>query len=86
VLSPKVIARLSEPQVDVPKSERKYGYGLQISTERGVRMLSHNGSRMGHGSSIQMAPERRVAVVVVANRTGGTLPKTVEQVLSMVMQ
>jgi CubicO group peptidase (beta-lactamase class C family) len=83
VLSPKVIARLSTPQVDIPKSERKYGYGIQIGSLRGARMLAHNGSRLGHGSSIQMLPERRVGVVVVTNRTGGNLPKTVEQVLTM---
>jgi CubicO group peptidase (beta-lactamase class C family) len=86
VLSPKVIARLATPQVDIPKSDRKYGYGLQIGTVRGMRLLSHTGSRLGHGSLIQMVPERRIGAIVVTNRTGGNLQKTADLALKMVLQ
>jgi CubicO group peptidase (beta-lactamase class C family) len=75
VLSPKVIALMSTPHARVPGSEQSYGYGLSLSTDRGVKWVQHGGSRAGYGSLIRMAPAQRFAVIIVANRTGASLPK-----------
>jgi len=75
VLSPKVIALMSTPHARVPGSEHSYGYGLDLSTDRGVNWVQHSGSRSGYGSLIRMAPAQRFAVIIVANRTGASLPK-----------
>jgi CubicO group peptidase (beta-lactamase class C family) len=75
VLSPKLIALMSTPHAHVPGSEYSYGYGLSLSTERGVKWVQHGGSRAGYGSMIRMAPSERFAVIIVANRTGASLPK-----------
>jgi CubicO group peptidase (beta-lactamase class C family) len=86
VLPGGAIARMSSPHVEIPGSEpASYGYGLDISTDRGVRMLTHGGSRSGYGSSIAMAPDRRAAVIVLANRTGSGLPRTTRAALGMAL-
>src|SRR6202158_2315264 len=70
VLSPKLIALMSTPHARVPGSERSYGYGLDLSTERGVKWVQHGGSRAGYGPLIRMAPSKQVAVIIGAHRGG----------------
>ena len=84
-LSPALIAKLSTPYVRIAGSPNSYGYGLTVAATRGVRMVSHGGSRLGYGSSIQMAPDHGVAVIVLANLTGASLPKTVEKALELLL-
>jgi CubicO group peptidase (beta-lactamase class C family) len=85
VLSPKLIAIMSSPHARVPGSEDRYGYGLTLSTERGVRWVHHDGSRAGYGSRIRMAPEQKFAVVIVANRSGASLPELDKAICEMML-
>ncbi len=66
-----LIKQLSSPHADVPGSENKYGYGLMLGRNRGVRIVEHGGARSGFGSLIRMAPDHRFAVITLVNRTGG---------------
>jgi CubicO group peptidase (beta-lactamase class C family) len=90
VLPPKLIALMSSPHSHPPGSHSSYGYGLDLSENRGVHWVQHGGSRAGYGSLIRMAPERKFAVVIVANRTGSSLPKladaVVEQMLALKLE
>ena len=86
VLSLRVIERLSTPYVDIPGSQgTQYGYGLEISEERGVHTLKHSGSRSGYGSLIWMVPEHRFGVIILANRTGVSLNKTAEKAMEVLL-
>jgi CubicO group peptidase (beta-lactamase class C family) len=85
VLSPSLIALLSAPHTPTPGSESHYGYGLTSATERGVRLLQHGGSRSGYGSVITLAPEQRVGLIILANRTGASLPKTARESLGVLL-
>jgi len=85
VLPPTVIARMGTGHVEVPGSELRYGYGLRVGQHRGVRMWDHAGNRLGYGSSIRLAPDQKVAVIVLVNRTGGTLPRTSEKALELLL-
>lgn len=85
VLSPAVIAALSSPQANIPGSEDKYGFGLVIGTQRGVRVWQHGGSRSGYGSLMMMAPDHRVAVIILVNKSGGTLNKTAEKAMELML-
>jgi CubicO group peptidase (beta-lactamase class C family) len=85
VLSPSLIALLSAPHAATPGSQSHYGYGLTSVTQRGVRLLQHGGSRSGYGSAITLAPEQRVGLVILANRTGASLPKTAEKALELLL-
>jgi CubicO group peptidase (beta-lactamase class C family) len=85
VLSPSLIKQLSSPHADEPGSDWKYGYGLGIIKNRGVRMLEHGGARSGFGSLIRMAPDHRFAVIILVNRSGGSLSKTAEKAMELML-
>jgi CubicO group peptidase (beta-lactamase class C family) len=85
VLSPSLIAALSTPHADIPGSEDKYGYGLVVGKERGVRVVQHGGSRSGYGSIIIMAPDQRVAIIILANKSGASLGKTAEKAMELLL-
>jgi CubicO group peptidase (beta-lactamase class C family) len=85
VLSPSLIKQLSSPQADQPGSEWKYGYGLGIGKNRGVRMVEHGGARSGYGSLIRMAPDHHFAVIILVNRSGGSLSKTAEKAMELML-
>jgi CubicO group peptidase (beta-lactamase class C family) len=83
VLSPSVIRALSTPRAKIPGGNASYGYGLQISSERGFDTVSHGGSRAGYGSSIRMVPSKKFGVIALANRTGIGLTTTVEMAMQI---
>jgi CubicO group peptidase (beta-lactamase class C family) len=85
VIDEKVIEALTRPYVPRPGTETHYGYGLGVSTERGVRILEHGGSRTGYGSTIRMAPDQKLAVIILTNRSAMSLPKTAEAALEMLL-
>ncbi len=85
VLPASLYDKMATGHVAVPGSDRRYGYGLGLETRRGVRLVEHGGSRAGYGSWIGMAPEHKVGVIVLINKSGGTLPRTVQKALELML-
>jgi CubicO group peptidase (beta-lactamase class C family) len=85
VLSPTLIAALSGPHVPRPGSDGHYGHGLQVSTQRGVRVWQHGGSRTGYGSTIAMAPDQKIAVIILTNRSAMGMPRTTAAAIDMLL-
>lgn len=81
VLSPSTIEKMSKPHAAIPSGGdgESYGYGLLVSSFRGVPMLSHSGSRVGFGSQIRMFPREKVGVILLANRSGSMLWGSVDR-------
>jgi CubicO group peptidase (beta-lactamase class C family) len=50
-----------------------------------VQVVEHGGSRLGYGSTIRMAPEQRVGVIILANRTGAGLPATADKAMELML-
>jgi CubicO group peptidase (beta-lactamase class C family) len=86
VLSPAVIAKLSQGYVSIPGSDASYSYGLQVGKFRGIDVISHGGSRSGYGSSIRMAPRERVGVIVLANRSGVGMGRTADAAMELLLR
>ena len=83
-LAPALSAKLSTPHAPIPgETEAHYAYGLMTFNHRGVRLVMHGGFSRGYGSMIQMAPAHRFAVIVVTNKSGETLPRTVGKALEL---
>jgi CubicO group peptidase (beta-lactamase class C family) len=82
VLSASLLKTLAAPHAEVPGGGH-YGYGLHVAKYRGVELVSHGGSRVGYGSRVTMVPARRFGVIVLANRSGAGLPKTVDKALDL---
>lgn len=85
VIPAPVVQKLAAGHVPRPGGDERYGYGLMISHERGVRIVQHGGSRAGYGSTIRMAPDQKVAVIVLANRTGSGLARTASKALELAL-
>ncbi len=85
VLDPRIIALVTTPHARYPESPRSYGYGLELGELRGVRVWEHGGARSGYGSFLRMAPEQRIGIIVLTNRTGGNLPLTVDKASELLL-
>lgn len=85
VLSPSLITTLSTSVADVPGSNDKYGLGLILGNRNGLKVVQHSGSRSGFGSMIRMFPEKRVGIIMLINRTGGTLNKSAEKASELML-
>jgi CubicO group peptidase (beta-lactamase class C family) len=92
VLPQAVVTRLTTPYVPmhshpnpVSMQNGMYGYGLMIHVERGVHVVEHTGVIPGFGCRFLIVPEHRFAVVVMTNRTGATLNKTVEKAMELML-
>jgi CubicO group peptidase (beta-lactamase class C family) len=80
VLSPALIAQMSTPHIAVPgERESFYAYGLTTFMYRGVQFVAHGGFSRGYGSMIQMVPARKFAVIVLTNKSGETLRRTLNR-------
>lgn len=86
-LAPSVVSKLPAPHVSMPGDvDVDYGYGLLMYEERGVRVVMHGGFSRGYGSTIQMVPEHRFAVIVLTNRSGETLARSREKAMELALQ
>src|SRR5262249_34766232 len=62
-----------------------YGYGIRLERFRGIDTLAHTGSRAGYGSRIVLVPAHKFGMIVLANRTGATLPKSAEKAMELAL-
>ena len=85
-LAPLVVEELPKPQFYLPGEGRAfYGYGLLGFESGGVKTVSHGGVSSGYGSNITFAPDHKLAVIVLTNRNGETLPKTRQLALRLAL-
>jgi CubicO group peptidase (beta-lactamase class C family) len=86
VLDPKVFSLISSSHAPLPgQPTDTYGYGLILSYTRGIRMFEHGGSRLGYGSTIRIAPDERVGVIILANQSGVTMSATAMKALEIML-
>ena len=82
VLSPTLIARMFGHHIPVPgEKDSYYGYGLTVFKYKDLELVGHGGFSRGYGSMIQMVPSRKFAVIVLTNRSGETLRKSLNKAM-----
>lgn len=80
LLSPSLIKNLFGHHVRVPgETDAYYGYGLTIYKFKDLEFVAHGGFSRGYGSMIQMVPARKFAVIVLTNKSGETMRKTLNK-------
>lgn len=80
ILSPSMIRQMSTPHIAVPgETDSSYAYGLTTFRYQGVQFVAHGGFSRGYGSMIQMVPARKFAVIVLTNKSGETLRRTLNK-------
>lgn len=86
IIAPFVVENLMKPQFYLPGEDKAfYGYGLLGFTDQGVKTVSHGGASRGYGSTIFLAPEQKIAIIVLANVSGQTLAKSRRKAMEMLL-
>lgn len=62
-----------------------YGYGLLGFKYRGLRVLQHGGVSRGYGAFVTFVPDRGLAVIVLTNRNGATLPAVTDRAIELAL-
>jgi D-alanyl-D-alanine carboxypeptidase len=83
VIPADAVRRMLQPMAPVPGSDCGYSYGLSVCRRGGVTVASHYGYRGGSGAVFALLPERRAAVVILANGAGAILGETEALALRM---
>lgn len=74
VLAASTVQRLTTGYQPIPgDSVARYGYGLMIGRKDGQQIWEHGGAINGFDAMVTMWPERRAALIVIDNRSGGPL-------------
>lgn len=83
-ISPVVVSKIKGRYAPIPgDSDSFYGYGLMEFKYRGVRFQGHGGFSRGYGSMIQMAPDQKYGVIILTNKSGETLPKSMDKAMEL---
>lgn len=80
LLASSLINQMVQHHVPVPgETDSFYGYGLTVFKYKGLEFVGHGGFSRGYGSMIQMVPSRKFAVIVLTNKSGETMRKTLNK-------
>ncbi|HEU4836241.1 MAG TPA: serine hydrolase domain-containing protein [Pyrinomonadaceae bacterium] len=84
LLSTALINQMVGHHVPVPgESDSYYGYGLTVFKYKGLEFVGHGGFSRGYGSMIQMVPSRKFAVIVLTNKSGETMRKSLNKAMEL---
>lgn len=84
LLSSSLINQMVQHHVPVPgESDSFYGYGLTVFNFKGLEFAGHGGFSRGYGSMIQMVPSRKFAVIVLTNKSGETMRKSLNKAMEL---
>jgi CubicO group peptidase (beta-lactamase class C family) len=80
LISPSLINQMVQHHVPVPgETDSYYAYGLTNFKYQELEFVGHGGFSRGYGSMIQMAPARKFAVIVLTNKSGETMRKSLNK-------
>jgi CubicO group peptidase (beta-lactamase class C family) len=86
LLSPSLVKQLGQHRVPVPgEPDAYYAYGLTVFSFKGLEFVGHGGFSRGYGSMIQMVPSRKFAVIVLTNKSGETMRKSLNKATELVL-
>ena len=86
LLSPSLIKQLTGHQTPVPgDADSYYGYGVTVFKLKGLEFVGHGGFSRGYGSMVQMVPSRKFAVIVLTNKSGETMRKSLNKATELAL-
>jgi CubicO group peptidase (beta-lactamase class C family) len=84
LFSASVVNQMVQHHVPVPgETDSYYGYGLTVFKYHGLEFAGHGGFSRGYGSMIQMVPSRKFAVIVLTNKSGETMRKSLNKAMEL---
>ncbi len=85
VLSADAVQRMTTGYAAIPGSPTsKYAYGLRVGTHGTERIWQHGGAINGFDAIVTMFPDRKIAVILFDNRSGGSINGVIDLVMKEV--
>jgi CubicO group peptidase (beta-lactamase class C family) len=79
-----LVNQMVQHHVPVPgEADSYYAYGLTVFNYQGMEIVGHGGFSRGYGSMIQMVPSRKFAVIVLTNKSGETMRKSLNKAMEL---
>jgi len=84
LLSASLVNKMVQHHIPVPgETDSYYGYGLTVFKYNGLEFVGHGGFSRGYGSMIQMVLSRKFAVIVLTNKSGETMRKSLSKAMEL---
>jgi CubicO group peptidase (beta-lactamase class C family) len=84
LLSASTLNQMAQHHVPVPgETDSFYAYGLTVFKHQGLEFVGHGGFSRGYGSMIQMVPSKKFAVIVLTNKSGETMRKSLNKAMEL---
>ncbi len=84
ILPASLPSQMATPRIPVPgETDSYYAYGLTTFKFKGMQFVGHGGFSRGYGSMIQMVPEKKFAVIVLTNKSGETMRKSLNKAMEL---
>jgi CubicO group peptidase (beta-lactamase class C family) len=84
LLSASLLNQMAQHHVPVPgETDSFYAYGLTVFKSQGLEFVGHGGFSRGYGSMIQMVPSKKFAVIVLTNKSGETMRKSLNRAMEL---
>ena len=86
LLSPEMTAQLTAPKVATDDPEAQYGYGIEVETVNGTRVVGHTGGAPHVSARMDIFPESGYTVVILSSQPGDTAPRVANKLREMITQ
>jgi CubicO group peptidase (beta-lactamase class C family) len=73
------------PLTPTDKPGRSYGFGWYVAAYRGLKEIYHSGETIGFRTRIARFPEKKFAVIILANRADAKLDELPHQIADLVL-
>lgn len=83
VLPASVVATMLRGAAAIPGSGCRYSTGFSVCEDSGVTTVGHYGFRGGSGALFTLVPQKRLGIVILANRGGAIMSDTEAKFLAM---
>jgi CubicO group peptidase (beta-lactamase class C family) len=86
LVSAKTLAIMMTEQVKTNDPDVGYGYGLEIQTVKGTRVVGHGGGGPGISAQLDIYPDEGYTVVVLSRRPGNTAQRVANRLRELITQ
>jgi CubicO group peptidase (beta-lactamase class C family) len=86
LLSPEMTAELFAPKVATEDPETQYGYGVEVETVNGTRVVGHTGEGPNVSARLDIYPDSGYTVAILSPRQGDIAPRLANKLRELITQ
>jgi D-alanyl-D-alanine carboxypeptidase len=86
LVSPEMTAQLIAPKVATDDPEVEYGYGVEVETVNGMRVVGHTGGGPNVSARMDIYLNSGYTVAILSSQPGDTAPRVANKLREMITQ